>query len=942
MSISITCEKCQTPYSVPDALAGKRAKCKSCGAVLAIPEIVDSAALTPLPSAEGLTPLSGEGDLLTSLSSSPSSKPLLTPLSSSADPDLFGSTNSDPVFSTATAPSPLAAVPRQEQSGLSMLSMVVPPLFCFFLTIFSFVFFLCFGGILPAFFVTFAGVIAGVLALIASLNQRAKLAWMALGGLVICNMVTGVGCLVIGLLLYSALQSAHTAAQAARAKQNNGPSGPPVVSAPSRPTPLPATPVANKYEWPLTRERPPWKKPKSEQTTDTAASDEERLPPGPRKLATAKIKLVDWRVQPDPTPENLMVGPGKELVITLPPNVRSSQIYLPEGYGNAVAIGDTFGQEFEIWDLRNRRKLNRFKHGGIMMSVALSPDGLYIASIRQVEKDRWALCFWSTLTGEQTGDVALNYDSRLAVAKVGFAGPSTAYLARNRYSENMDQVETTETTLWDPATGATRGTLPTTATKVRINNLVSSPSGRYLFLCGESIHAWDTTTLESVGTFVLPKHWHCDGLSFPTTGDQLAMLLVDDQRASHFGVWNLESRAFTLTHDDDKDSSTGNGWTGSAEIAWLEENQGWLARVHQRNANTGAVSAQFSRPVVREQSRKVFDSNMLLTGEALGSNYKTLRLDKFDPARLKPARIGSSDFRVYGDGFNDYAEDDRHRNAGAVPFPYEELLAADPTTWKQHWQYCAGLGRPTVGLRWGLGVQLDVAARNAQNSLEPQMADRDSLRWLEREAGPIGLQIVDLLRKRAQAGQWGKFVDLPDTRLREVIILGGGTRNQLNNSARLASVDIAAVIRIEAGKGRDKDAQLTVEIVDMAGLKKLWESKAISSTKVAQMIALGQDPLRDISAEIGKFIDEKIVLTALSTMPRAEIATRAASHPLHRCNSMAALAELMLYDYHKAAPKEVLLPAYTKLVGKEQDATVLAGEDAAARKALVEKYTNEW
>lgn len=73
MSISITCDQCGKQYNVTEDLAGKRAKCKQCGAVLVIPSA------QPAPDADSpLADLSALVDAEESSPSAPIPRPLAT------------------------------------------------------------------------------------------------------------------------------------------------------------------------------------------------------------------------------------------------------------------------------------------------------------------------------------------------------------------------------------------------------------------------------------------------------------------------------------------------------------------------------------------------------------------------------------------------------------------------------------------------------------------------------------------------------------------------------------------------------------------------------------------------------------------------------------------------------------------------------------------------
>ena len=66
MALSVTCSGCQSQYSVPDNMAGKRAKCKKCGAVLVMPAAAPSGGIDLFADLESAKPASSgsSGDSL--------------------------------------------------------------------------------------------------------------------------------------------------------------------------------------------------------------------------------------------------------------------------------------------------------------------------------------------------------------------------------------------------------------------------------------------------------------------------------------------------------------------------------------------------------------------------------------------------------------------------------------------------------------------------------------------------------------------------------------------------------------------------------------------------------------------------------------------------------------------------------------------------------------
>jgi predicted Zn finger-like uncharacterized protein len=62
MTISTACPGCGASYTVSDTLAGKKAKCKKCGAILTIPNPASELADVPLADLAAGTPLQGLDD----------------------------------------------------------------------------------------------------------------------------------------------------------------------------------------------------------------------------------------------------------------------------------------------------------------------------------------------------------------------------------------------------------------------------------------------------------------------------------------------------------------------------------------------------------------------------------------------------------------------------------------------------------------------------------------------------------------------------------------------------------------------------------------------------------------------------------------------------------------------------------------------------------------
>lgn len=268
---------------------------------------------------------------------------------------------------------------------------------------------------------------------------------------------------------------------------------------------------------------------------------------------------------------------------------------------------------------------------------------------------------------------------------------------------------------------------------------------------------------------------------------------------------------------------------------------------------------------------------------------------------------------------------------------YAKALAENPQATSDHWQYCAGLERPIVAIRWGLGVQIDVTAEKAREQLQPQVANAVVLRELERAAGLIGPHLVQMLRTKTAEGKFGSFAGLRDAELREVVYLGAGGRTQLATAARKAGVDVVILVKLERiERGRLRDASLTLEMLDLASSKKLWTSNVQLESKVAAAKREGLDLLKSLSDECGLYIDENLKLTSFESMPSTTASARVEAGLLHRTNPLASLAEVDIYLTRELVTPPQAAAALTKLLGSSTHVPELAGSDQSAREDALE------
>lgn len=270
----------------------------------------------------------------------------------------------------------------------------------------------------------------------------------------------------------------------------------------------------------------------------------------------------------------------------------------------------------------------------------------------------------------------------------------------------------------------------------------------------------------------------------------------------------------------------------------------------------------------------------------------------------------------------------------AVRTLYTQVLNDNPSLNKDHWQWCPGLNRPIAALRWGLGVQV----KKSDDELLPTHPTAAVLRDLTSVSGPIGPAIVQMLRAKQAEGKFGSFAGLSDDKLRDVVILGAGERSQLAASARKAGVDLVLIIKLEPiVKGRQRDAQLSLEVLDLASSKKLWSSETLLESRVNAAKRTGQDLLTELCDKIAEDIDAKLALQPIETMPSGTHVSRLEAGATHRANPLAALAEIDFYLCREMISEPSAQAAFLKVLGNSADATALAGENLKAREAAITK-----
>jgi hypothetical protein len=135
-----------------------------------------------------------------------------------------------------------------------------------------------------------------------------------------------------------------------------------------------------------------------------------------------------------------------------------------------------------------------------------------------------------------------------------------------------------------------------------------------------------------------------------------------------------------------------------------------------------------------------------------------------------------------------------------------------------------------------------------------------------------------------------------------------------------------------------------VAIIDIATTKQLWKSDALSLKDFAAAKTRGKDISKKLVDDAGEFLDnDEFELAPLDKADRVKLIQRAELNiELHRGNPLASLAEMRVYVVRKLASADVAEKANLRVLGNAADSQTLIDGDAAARKAIGEKYADSF
>ncbi len=673
-------------------------------------------------------------------------------------------------------------------------------------------------------------------------------------------------------------------------------------------------------------------------------------PSPPSTAEKAAPILARWTATPDPRREPLERISAAGLAVPL---VRFSPVVLPQSTSPFAAVGDNIRTTSfrQLWDLRLGRSVGRID-GKIEFadSVALSPDGQRMAGRIQLTDliEVWSFQRGALEARIPTGDrgplglVAFLDADRLVYSSRGSEGPALKV-----------------SNLKEPAAAA--DVVPVSPRfNDRAENVAISPGGKYLVNANneQRIQVYDLAAHQLAGEVQLPASARggtpqIRGLSFSSDGRQLAALVAESSE-SRILVWNFADGTLTTDYQIASDLGSARASRSGPNIEFLPDRAGWL--VYQRTivpfragqqAWVKGVAGEAARASSRLRVARVVDDNTLLV--ASDELLATFRLPRDGNGRLK---LGDGPFALeslwtapaagVATGVNPAVPGNPQPAVASVDRDFEkrsvaylrdqlaELILGDGKALVERMQWLPAQKRPSIGVRWALGVQITGRTDAAAIHSLADLAD---------VTGPIGPGLLDALQQRMADGKFGAWPKADDPRLREVRLLGSGKPADLDDSARRQGLDLLLQVDLDTQLiGFSKRWQTTakVRIVDPSTGLTLWASEPLTDTQVALALRNGnEDPRVLLVQKVAAKIDLDYQLDKMPELTADQVAHRLAELGRQKLDKpLLVLAELRYYQAQKLAAHDDLDRLYDQILGPGGGRKMLEGTDAERREAL--------
>jgi WD40 repeat protein len=688
MSITFPCTECGQKYQVGQELAGKRMKCRKCGALQPIP--VPRATTAPVaPQAE----FAARPPARPRPTASP--RPAFDPFE--RDGPAPAANPYDDVYGLGDAPLKRATVaqaedlvpPRPGRSGRPR-STVKPSdgdQFGRIAVISAGVGAGLFLSLAVVGLFTQAGAVAliGLTAVVATLLMMGGGIWAIVNAFredVVCGILylflpfyplyylitrwsdqwrpfvtqlAGTGVLIFGLLVGFMLLAKHQTfakdagnqfAQVTPPNFTASPVAPPSVQPPP-PVPVPPMPRVVPPQKKREQAKAPSSKPSftpgagsfaggaNTQDTKPAAPTTARFTPGGGFASTSPAA---WDVQADPPAQPVSLDDVKDIAITIQANYDSHNVVLPTAPSPYVVIGRNHDQNEsrELWDLKQKKMVARVRGKvGIEKPLALSADGAYLAGNVPFKNQVVVLDLKSNKLLGQFDFPQHKPDY------IDFAGNQTLVLGFFWGGQVV---------IYD----LTKPDQPRATIKVdrfEKEATATSPGGRYVATTSNhALHVYSTEDGREVAMEPLPKgenNWDLNGkgMAFSPDGKELVAL------AEAFGkfyllLWDATNGKLMAQHGPyQREEIKQHGYEGQA-VQWLPNQDGWLVygeAMIERQSGKKVESLPFNDDL-KVSARKVLNDGRVLA--LMGRDGKRLvavplKTEKI-AAAMKLAREGGN------------------------------------------------------------------------------------------------------------------------------------------------------------------------------------------------------------------------------------------------------------------------------------------------------------
>jgi hypothetical protein len=692
--------------------------------------------------------------------------------------------------------------------------------------------------------------------------------------------------------------------------------------------------------------------------------------------------LPAWSAVPDPRTEPIEeVSDAVGLIPLRDPEpgsvfLGSPTVVLSVGPSPYVAAGDFFGP-YAICDLWDLRKITRGKsihptQLHLMEPTALSENGkLLAAPVPGGHVEAWSF---------EQGSRFARLHTPSGARMIAFSGPDRLVSdGRTRALSNLQ--------VWDLKSGAIIreiAVFPEFNLDPAAN--AASPGGRYfanLYSIGgpteRGLQLYDLNAGKAVASAHLPGRFldnlgWVHGLAFSDDGTFLAGLL--ETKRLRVLCWNVTDATVVADYEIAAEGDPTSSRTHS-QLEWLPDRSGWLIKQHllvpfRAGKTVGAKpdGGAAAAPPFGIERTHVLDSNhlLLVTNDsftvfrlprddngkvALGEGPTTLEslLAKRMPSATvaKPTVIRANEqakappSALPLGGIAD--RDPDGQGLKHVRERYTSLIAGDGKELDKQMLWFPAAKRPSIGLRWGLGVQQSEKPHPASGSSSERTRGFDNndlfvhlLSELPQTTiGPIGARLLAELRQRMAEGKFGAWPKTGDSSFHDVCFLGGGKLPELQAAARRHGLDLLLVIDANSpfvGIVAQWDFKITT--FDLTTNQILWTSEPLTTAQVTLAEKSGTaDPRERFIQKVLETIAADYQLATMPALTAENVKKRLASLAARTFDDpLPVLAELRYYQTKKLADPTDLTPLYDRLLGPGGARTMLEGNESERRAAV--------